>query len=312
MKNPLMTILALLIGSNLAFAQVSIKETDTQIEIIHDGQSMLVYHKAIMSPPEGQPSYFERSGFIHPIKTPTGGVVTSIHPSDHIHHMGLWHAWVETSHNGRNLDFWNLKEQTATIRYVDTVRIIENKNRVGFTVRQHHVALAKDGNPEEVILKEDFSILAGYRQGTYIIDHRTRQTNVSKHALELPAYRYGGPLAYRSPISWDKENSNYLTSEGMDRSNGHETRGRWCAMYGPTESGDATVVFMGHPNNHDAPQRMRIWPTGKIFFNYVPIQETAWSLEPGVISEMNYRIIVADGKPDKDQIEKAWDSYAKR
>ena len=57
---------------------------------------------------------------------------------------------------------------------------------------------------------------------------------------------------------------------------------------------------------------MRIWPTGKIFFNYVPVQETAWSLEPGIQSEMNYRIFVRDGKPDKEKIEQAWESYSSK
>ncbi|MCZ6674893.1 MAG: PmoA family protein [Verrucomicrobia bacterium] len=296
----------------VASAELSIRESDTQITISRDGQTVLVYHKALMPPPEGQPAYFKRSGFIHPIHAPSGGVVTGIHPSDHIHHMGLWHAWVNTMHNGRKLDFWNLKEEQATIRYAETLKVVEGNNRVGFVVRQHHVALAKDGMPEEVILEEDFTISVRFRQGAYLIDHKTVQTNVTEYPLEFPAYRYGGPLAYRSPFNWDKENSDYLTSEGMDRTNGHETRGRWCAMYGPTELGDATVIIMGHPNNHDAPQRMRIWPTGKIFFNYVPIQEYPWSLEPGKPSEMNFRIIVVDGKPDKQKIERAWNSYAKR
>jgi hypothetical protein len=316
MKYPIHLVISFVLLFNFVSAKLSIEETDTHIEITNDGQIVLTYHKAIFPPPEGQPKYFERSGFIHPIKTPAGGVVTGIHPADHIHHMGLWHAWVETSHNGRNLDFWNLKEQTATIRFVETLRIIENKNRVGFTVRQHHVALAHEDHPEQVILEEDFSILVGVRQEFYLIDHRTKQTNVSNHALELPAYRYGGPLAYRAPYSWDKTNSNYLTSEGKHRNNGHETRGRWCAMYGPTETGDSTIVFMGHPDNHDAPQRMRIWPDtsndGRIFFNYVPIQEFAWSLEPGVENEMNFRILVADGKPNKERIERAWNQYAKK
>lgn len=299
----------------VASAQLGILETDTAIEITRDGAPVLTYHKALMPPPEGKPRYYERSGFIHPLRAPSGGVVTGIHPSDHIHHMGLWHAWVNTEHNGRHLDFWNLDEQQATIRYVKTLKIIENKNRVGFAVRQHHVALAKDGQPEEVILEEDFTVLVGFRQDAYMIDYKTVQTNVTKYPLELPAYRYGGTIAYRSPAAWNKDNSNYLTSEGKDRNNGHTTRGRWCAMYGPTESGDATVVILDHPKNHDSPQHMRIWPentnNGTIFFNYVPIQEFPWSLQPGEPSEMNYRILVTDGKPDKATIEKAWKAYAK-
>lgn len=296
-------------------ANLSIEETGTHIEVKNDDKTILVYHKALMPPPDGQPKYFERSGFIHPINSPSGGTVTGIHPADHIHHMGLWHAWVETYHDGRNLDFWNLKEQTATIRFVKTLKVFENDGRVGFTVRQHHVALAKDGHPEQVILEEDFTILVRASNNVYLIDHQTVQTNVSEHALELPAYRYGGPLAYRGPYHWDKSNSNYLTSEGKDRNDGHETRARWCAMYGPTGDGDSTIVFLGHPGNHDAPQRQRIWPEtsngGRIFYNWVPIQEHAWSIKPNESSEMNYRILVHDGKPNKRRIERAWDSYVK-
>lgn len=143
------SLLILLCFPCFLLAELSIEETDTHIEITNDGGTVLVYHKAHMPPPDGQPKYFERNGFIHPINAPSGGAVTGIHPADHIHHMGLWHAWVETYHNGRNLDFWNLKEETATIRYVKTLKIFNNDKRVGFTVRQHHVALAKDGHPEK-------------------------------------------------------------------------------------------------------------------------------------------------------------------
>lgn len=307
-------IFVLLCLPALLTAKLSIKETGTHIEIKNDGKVVLTYHKALMPPPEGQPDYFARSGFIHPIASPSGGVVTGIHPDDHIHHMGLWHAWVETYHDGRNLDFWNLKEQTATIRYVGTQDIIEGDQQVGFTVRQHHVALAKAGRPEQVILEEDFSILVRATNELYQIDHKTVQTNVSEQALELPAYRYGGPLAYRAPYHWDKSNSNYLTSEGKDRNNGHQTRARWCAMYGPTEYGYSTIVILGHPDNHDAPQRQRIWPEsnheGRIFFNWVPIQEHAWSLQPGQPSKMQYRLLVHDGRPNAMRIERAWTDYA--
>jgi hypothetical protein len=86
-------------------------------------------------------------------------------------------------------------------------------------------------------------------------------------------------------------------------------------MYGPTGNGDTSIVIMGHPDNHDAPQRQRIWPEtsngGRIFFNWVPIQEHAWSLKPDVSSEMNFRILVHDGQPNKRRIERAWENYVK-
>ena len=86
-------------------------------------------------------------------------------------------------------------------------------------------------------------------------------------------------------------------------------------MWGPTKTGVATLTVLCHPKNHDAPQRMRIWPpntnNGAIFFNYVPIQETSWALEPNKPSTMRYRIIVKDGKPDPAVINKAWENFAK-
>jgi hypothetical protein len=133
-----------------------------------------------------------------------------------------------------------------------------------------------------------------------VIDHKTVQENVSDAPLELPAYRYGGPIAYRGPLHWNKDNSSYLTSAGKGREDGHTTRADWCAMTGPTDKGEGSVTIMGHPKNHDAPQRQRIWPSnindGTIFYNYVPIQETGWALKPGEPSTMRYRIVLSNGK----------------
>ena len=58
---------------------------------------------------------------------------------------------------------------------------------------------------------------------------------------------------------------------------------------------------------------MRIWPesshNGSVFFNYVPIQEKGWSIEPGQAVTMRYRVIVSDGKPNKSAIAEAFENY---
>ena len=58
---------------------------------------ILRYHHHPMPPPEGKDSLYTRSGFIHPIWTPEGRVLTRIHPMDHIHHMGLRAPWTNTA-----------------------------------------------------------------------------------------------------------------------------------------------------------------------------------------------------------------------
>jgi hypothetical protein len=302
------------LGSAALHGQVKATESPKAIVVANGDKPILTYHSAVIQPPKGADPAYARSGFIHPIHTPSGGVVTGIHPGDHYHHLGIWHAWVKAKHNGRDLDFWNLKKKNAAVRFAKTGKIHNGKDGAGFTVTQEHVALVEGKDPQ-VILSEQFTILVRHENGANVIDHTTVQTNVTDAPLELPAYRYGGPLAYRGPASWNKTNSDYLTSEGKTRVDGHATRGKWCAMWGPTKKGIATLAILCHPKNHDAPQRMRIWPAkinnGAIFFNYVPIQEAGWKLEPNKPSTMRYRLIASDGKPDAEKIQKLWDAFAK-
>jgi hypothetical protein len=292
-------------------ADLAITENAETIVVSYAAEPILTYHKATMPSPAGESDLYQKSGFIHPLHAPGGGVVTSIHAPDHFHHMGLWHAWVHTEFRGRPVDFWNVKDNTGFVRFVGSQGLHQAPELVGFTVRQEQVASAHDDVPAEVVLAETFSVSVGRVDGANVIDYVIRQRNVTDAPLLFPAYRYGGGIAYRAPINWEEGNAEYLTSEGLDRSEGHATRGRWVAMYGPTESGDATVVIMGHPANHDAPQRMRIWPKGKIFFNYVPAQEFDWKVEAGEEIELSYRVIVLDGRPDAQVIETHWSNYLK-
>ena len=305
--------------ANKATTNLTVEQNDVAIRVLDGEREVLIYHTAEVDPPEGVDPLFKRSGFIHPVRTPNGAKVTGTRPDDHYHHMGLWHAWVKTRHNGRELDFWNLKGATATVRHVGVKEIDrdDSDGSVGFQVEQAHVALNGEGDDDdETILKESFRVKVAKVKGAYEIDYNTRQTNITEYALELPAYRYGGLIAYRAPHHWDLTNSDYLSSEGKTRIDGHETRSKWIAMGGPGEETEepAMLAILCHPKNHDFPQRMRVWPpkthNGAIFFNYVPIQEAAWSIEPGQTSAMRYRMVVADEKPQSADLDARWQRYA--
>ena len=179
-------------------------------------------------PPEGVDISWRRSGYIHPLRAPGGGIVTSIHANDHYHHMGLWHAWVRAEYGTPEvvLDFWNLGERkeirkepklisiTGRVRYTGTKEIRD----AGFTVLQEQVSYL-DGLEAEptVILSEEFSVDADFVDGANVVDYVVTQTNATPKTLTYSAYRYGGGLAYRAPHTWNEENSDYLTSEGLDR-----------------------------------------------------------------------------------------------
>ena len=298
-------------------ATPSVRETDASITVSIDDRSILTYHKADVPPPESADPIFTRSGFIHPVHSPSGTVVTGIHPDDHYHHLGLWHAWVECEIEGENVDFWNLKEETGRVRYTKTLSLSWGSDSAGFTVVQEHVAFPGNQEKEKVILREVFTVVARFIDGAYEIDYETVQTNVSSSSLKLPAYRYGGPIAYRAPHHWDRSNSDYLSSEGKNRNDGHTTRSKWIAMWGEKKTGPGadTLTILCHRENHDFPQRMRVWPetsnNGAIFFNYVPIQEFAWEISPGQVSTMRYRLVVQNGKPNSDDLNKRWNRFVR-
>ena len=292
-------------------------ETEATIVLKYGDLEFLTYHKAEVDPPEGVDPIYKRSGFIHPVKTPQGDVLTGIHPADHYHHLGLWHAWVKCQVDGKAIDFWNLKGGTGRVRYAKTLGAASEADHAGFTVEQEHVAHldGKDAAPT-VILRESFQVTARMIDGAFEIDYETTQANVSEHVLELPQYRYGGPIAYRAPHSWGTTNSDYLGSEGTTRKDGHTTRSKWSAFWGPGADSDKPVhlAILGHQSNHDFPQRMRVWPAsdsngGAIFFNYVPIQETGWAIKPGETSAMRYRLVAQTGKPDTAALNKRWDRF---
>lgn len=290
-----------------------LKETDAAITITRGGTPVLVYHKAEDPAPEGADPAFKRSGFIHPLHAPSGAILTDTRPADHLHHMGLWHAWVHCKFKGQETDFWNLKAKTGTVRFVKTLSCDKAAHHASFAVEQEQVALAKDGS-ETVVLRERLAVRARSEGGANVIDYTITQKNVSDAALELDAYRYGGGMAYRGPAAWNKDNSDYLTSEGKTRADSHQSRARWCAMSGPAEKGDATTVLLGHPSNHDAPQRLRTWNkenNGAIFCNFVPIQETAWSIQPGQEITLRYQVVTLDGKPDAPSLDARWKAFAK-
>ena len=314
------TSIPFLLAASFVYAGdcIHLEDTGNALVLKRGETPVLTYHTAEVHPPDGVDKAYRRSGFIHPLHAPSGGVVTGIHPGDHYHHIGLWHAWVNTNYPGFNSgnkkkkgpDFWNLGGHSAFIRHAGVLE----KRTAGFTAKQEHLAyLDGYGKEPTVILEETFTVDAKFEDGANVIDYSYTQVNVTKKPLDFPAYRYGGGIAYRGPHFWNKENSDYLTSTGLDRTNSHATRAKWVAMFGPTQedgSNPATVSILCPPSNHDAPQRIRTWDNGKMFFNYVPVQESPWFRQPGKPETLRYRILIQDGKPDKAALESLWKAYS--
>ena len=302
----------LVVGRPAAVSGVEVRLDDTSLDIYHGRTKVLRYNHASVPPPEGASLLYTRSGFIHPLWSPAGAILTNIHPADHIHHMGIWMPWTKTEFEGREVDFWNLKKGEGTVRFVEFVSTASGSVYGGFEAEQEHVAL-KTSEDEKVVLKETWDVrvysIGGVDKGYWLWDFTSAQRCASSSPLKLLKYRYGG-LGFRATSQWDEDSSDYLTSEGKTRKDGHGTRGRWCNVFGKTSKGLAGILFMSHPQNHEHPEPMRIWPEGEVFFNFCPVQKADWTLKPGNDYVLRYRLYVYNGTITVEKAEGLWQDFA--
>ena len=294
---------------------VTARADDEVLRVSVRGKPVLVYHHAPVPPPPGKSERYTRSGFIHPLYSPAGEELTTIHPPDHTHHLGLWHPWTSTEFEGRHVDFWNLAKGEGTVRFVAFETVSSGPVFGGFRAIHQHVAL-QSSKGEQVVLEEVWDVRVWNVPGpAFLVDMTSTQRCVADSPLLLQAYRYGG-LGFRGRLGWGNANSDYLTSEGKTRVDGHGTRARWCHVYGETPAGGAGVLFMSYPENREHPEPMRLWPPdanhGKdnVFFNFCPVQKTPWTLEPGKSYVLKYRLQVYEGSPSKESAERQWQAFA--
>jgi hypothetical protein len=255
---------------------------------------------------------FRRGGYIHPVLSPSGKLVTDDFPRNHVHHHGIWAPWTKTKFEGREPDFWNMGQEIALVEFVAVDQVWSEGASAGLTARHRFVDLKAPGGPKAA-LNETWTIRAfaveGPRPG-YLIDLISTQTCATTSPLELPKYHYGG-LGFRGNWAWNgKTNGLYLTSNGdTDRLKINETRGSWAWIGGPVDGGITGTAILCHPSNFRAPQPMRLHPT-EPFLCFAPQQLGDMAIKPGEPYVFRYRFVVADGEPDAKLIEQWWKDYA--
>lgn len=292
---------------------VNVHKQNGFLDVAIGDSNVLRYNDAVVPPPKGASKRFARSGFIHPLWSPDGSVLTAIHPKDHVHHFGIWMPWTATEFEGREVDFWNLAKGQGTVRFAEYLSSTSGPVFGGFSAKQQHVVL--DPNTEKVALNEVWNIrvynVGGPKNGYWLWDFVSTQRCASDSPLHQLKYRYGG-LGFRATNDWRGDNCDYLTSEGKTRKNGHATRARWCDMYGLTAGRFEGVTIMSYPGNFRHPEPMRIWPADMdyIFFNFAPSQLGDWTMQPGKDYVFRYRFYVHRGKPDVAAINRLWYDFA--
>ena len=331
MKNDgkhILIFIAILFTAGFCFAQQEkTKKTksvvainiDSALTISAGNKKLLTYQFKTIYPPQGIDTNYKRSGFIHPLYTPHGQVLTRIQPPDHYHHFGIWNPWTHTFFEGDTVDFWNIKGHQGTVRFAKFTSQIRNKDFAEFTALHEHVVFKKDGS-EKVALNEWQTVRVydpGKNSDQYVVDVTSKMSCASQSPLLIVAYRYAG-FGWRATEYWDKNNSEMLTSEGKTRDNTDNTRARWLIVYGSLQGNDeGGIVMLSHPSNYNHPEPLRIWDKkqnggrGDVFANFATTKDKDWLLEPGKTYTLKYRLVVFNGKFNTAKAEKEWLVFTK-
>lgn len=257
-------------------------------------------------------SAFRRGGYLHPVYTASGALVTDDFPPNHVHHHGIWGAWTHTEFQGRKPDFWNMGDGKGRVEFVALDASWDGPVQAGFRARHRFVDLT--AQPPVVALHETWTVTVyaspADTQGTWFFDLTSEQRCATADPLRLPEYRYGG-IGLRGNRAWNgATNAQFLTANGeSDRVKGHATRARWCDLNGLVNGRRAGLAVLGHPSNFRFPEPMRIHPD-EPFFNFAPQQAGDMELKPGEVYVSRYRFVVHDGAPNPATLDRLWNDFA--
>lgn len=287
-----------------AWAEPKTEHVDTTILLSVDGRELLRY-QAEPGPLPGTTidPIFRRGGYLHPIRTPSGRIVTGDFPADHRHHHGVWFAWTRTEFDGRRPDFWNMGQGTGR---VDFLRIDE-LDPAGFISRHHAIDLTS-GKPV-VALEERWKVRLVEADDTRtIIDLEIVQDCASDTPLHLPQYHYGG-LGFRGPDKWTDSEFQILTSAGeTDRIRANGSRAKWIRISGPVDGATAHIAILGHGSNVRAPQPLRVHPDDP-FVCFAPQQLGDMEITPRRSYVSRYRIVTSDQPLQPTELDHLWSEF---
>ncbi|NJC27055.1 DUF6807 domain-containing protein [Neolewinella antarctica] len=293
-------------------SQLTISSDAREIIVLNNNRPILSYN-ITANLPAGLPNHYRRSGYFHPVYSPSGQIITDGFPVGYAHQHGIFTAWTKTKFRGREVDFWNTQKGLATVRHVKTSRVdtAGKDEKIDFETTLNHYALIE--NDSLAVLQETLEVTVHDREDVYVWDLTSRQQNTTQDTLFLLQHLYGG-LGVRGSKHWNPKDSvnftgpaQFLTSDGFARDSANHTKPIWTAMYGSLPNGKAGLAVIPHPDNLSWPQPVRVHPNLP-YFSVSPVVFAPAFIAPGEVVVARYRFVTFDGLPQAGLLsELAWE-----
>jgi hypothetical protein len=269
----------------LLLLQTAVVKTPDAVVIKEGGAEALRYQ---LAKPVDSKLSVESACYIHPLATPKGIVVTDVAPDDHLHHRGIFFAWVEM-HGKKDADFWGWGEKAPKKGRRIVNHHVGDIGPSGFRARNAWMA------DEDRVLVEDVSVSVRTQGDARIVDlgyvlTPDEETRIAQWAFSgfCVRVRKDGKATIEGPEGVvDRPTPNHLdpTTTWPDA--------RWYACSFELPDGrKAGVAVVNPPSNPKAG-----WYNAKTnpMLNPSVTAPGALTLPPRVPFRLTYRVVAYDG-----------------
>jgi hypothetical protein len=312
MRTQVSRIIKFVIASTLATSMAAIGN-DERLEFQQGGNLISAWQITPLAKPRGGEK-FAASAFIHPLTTPAGFECTTIQPSDHLHHLGLWWPWKFIEVNGETYNCWEIQEGQGG-HVARSAKILSNTpGKAEWELLNETIIKPKDAGPV-VAIHETAQISLTSDADATVLDISILQ-KAAGSKVTISTYRYSG-FSWRGPASWNKDNSTMTTSGGKGREDANGTPARWVVVSGPGTKGAASLLILSAAEKQNGTaEKIRVWSSsaenGAPFVNFNPVMDESLSLDEAhpSVSKRRYRVITADRTIDAEAAEIFWRKWA--
>ncbi|MBE7169625.1 MAG: PmoA family protein [Williamsia sp.] len=277
---------------------VSVQTTADGFLISVGKKPVLFYHTAVAPPPPDSPAYYARSGFIHPVYSPSGSILTDDFPAGHAHQHGVMMAWTSTQYKGTQRDFWNQQSRLGNVRHARVLSVTQGAVMATIRLELQHYTTAPD-----TVLTETWTIRVYPFANPFLFDIESDQVNTSRDTLFLNQYHYGG-MSFRGSAAWNPDDKVYfekpwkvITDSGFSVADGNARHAAWVAAEGDINHKYSGIAVFGFPDNFRYPQALRIHPTMP-YWCYAPSVDGPFFIPPQQHYRSKFRYCVYDGPLD--------------
>lgn len=278
---------------------VEVTDDGRRVNVAIGDRQVLAYNHQLMPSPIEEKPQFARSGMLHPVRTPTGQILTDPMPlPHHTHQHAIMMAWVDTTFEGRHVDFWNSDKQQGSVEHTKVDSLSSGPVFGEIICQLRHIDLTAPDGPRPA-LNEQWQIRVYNLVDYFLFDITSTQSCATDSPLVLNKYHYGG-MAVRGAPEWkNPQQCRLVTSEGLGRRRGNHTRPQWVSLSGQLEAGSGGIVVMGSPHNTRHPQPVRLHPEMP-YFCFTPMVLGEMRIEPGTPYVSNYRFLTHDGELNRE------------